>query len=302
MGSWGFDYQHLRDVRPDIIYVSNCGFGHTGPYRRYKTWGPIAQAVCGLTFSAGLAEQPSAGFGFSYMDHHGGTLMALAVLAALHHRDRTGEGQWVDMSTVEGGATLLGPLVLDWSVNGRPVRRPGMPASNRAHHPPMAPHGIYPAAGQDQWVAIVCRDDAEWAALAAQLGPWALAERFATLAGRLEAQDELDAAVGDWTRALDKFAVQGALLSAGVPVAAVQSPPERIDADPSTEAWGAWPEVEHPEMGRVRVDGLPVHLSATDWVVRRGAPCLGQHNRYVFRELLGLDDDELARLEAADAI
>jgi len=299
---WGLGYERMRELRPDIIYVSNCGFGHTGPYRRFRTWGPIVQAVCGLTFEVGLADAPTAGFGFSYMDHHGANLMALAVLAALHHRDRTGEGQWVDMSTVEAGATLLGPLVLDWAVNGRPVRRPGMPASNRAHHPPMAPHGIYRASGDDEWIAIACRDDAEWKALSGLIGDWALEARWDRLAGRLAAQDELDARLDAWTAPRPKFALQAELLAVGVPAAAVQRPSERIDHDPSTASWGLWPEVDHPEMGRVRVDGIPVHLSATDWSIARGAPLLGQHNRYVFGTLLGLDDDELARLEADGVI
>jgi crotonobetainyl-CoA:carnitine CoA-transferase CaiB-like acyl-CoA transferase len=295
---WGFGYERLRELRPDIIYVSNCGFGHTGPYRRFRTWGPIVQAVCGLTFEVGLGDGPTAGFGFSYMDHHGANLMALAVLAALHHRDRTGEGQWVDMSTVESGATLLGPLVLDWAVNGRPVRRPGMPHSNRAHHPPMAPHGIYPAAGDDEWVALACRHDAEWKAMAGVVGDWALDERWAGQAARLSAQDELDACITAWTSVRPKFAVQTDLLAVGVPVAAVQRPSERIEHDPSTASWGLWPEVEHPEMGSVRVDGLPVHLSATDWSITRGAPLLGEHNGYVFGTVLGLGDDEIAGLEA----
>ncbi|MFP8875917.1 MAG: CoA transferase, partial [Myxococcota bacterium] len=105
----GFTYESLRAIRPDIIYVSNCGFGHSGPYREFKTWGPIVQAVCGLTFSSGLAGQPPAGWGFSYMDHGGGYFMGVAVLMALLHRARNGEGQWVDMSCTEAGATLLGP-------------------------------------------------------------------------------------------------------------------------------------------------------------------------------------------------
>jgi len=124
---WGFGYEQLRALRDDIIYVSNCGFGHRGPYREFRTWGPIVQACCGLTFSSGLPDMESAGWGFSYMDHHGGNIMAIAILAALVHRQNTGEGQWVDMSCTEAGATLLGPAVLDGTVNGRPLRRAGMP-------------------------------------------------------------------------------------------------------------------------------------------------------------------------------
>ena len=117
-----FGYDGLRALRSDVIYVSNCGFGHTGPYRSFKTWGPIVQAISGLTFTSGLPDQPPAGWGYSYMDHTGSYYMAIAILLALVHRQRTGEGQWVDMATTEAGATLLGPALLDYTVNGRPSR------------------------------------------------------------------------------------------------------------------------------------------------------------------------------------
>jgi crotonobetainyl-CoA:carnitine CoA-transferase CaiB-like acyl-CoA transferase len=303
MDRWGFGYERLRALRPDVIYVSNCGFGHTGPYRPFRSWGPIVQALCGLTWSVGLADRPSAGMGFSYMDHHGANFLAFAVLAALIHRDRTGEGQWVDMSTTEAGASLLGPDILDGSVNGTPSRRPGMPDSNRSHHPVMAPHGIYPAAGEDQWVAIACRDDHDWKSLADALGEtWATDARWSTVTCRKQDEDELDALIGAWTSRRGKFDVQSQLLRSGVPSAAVQTPPERIDHDPSTQSWGLWPEVTHPEMGSVRVDGLPIHLSETDWQIAAAAPRLGEHNHQVFGELLGLSADEIERLEGDGVI
>jgi crotonobetainyl-CoA:carnitine CoA-transferase CaiB-like acyl-CoA transferase len=135
--------------------VSNSGFGHTGPYRDFKTWGPLAQACCGLAFSPGLANQIPTGIGYSYMDHHGAYFMVIAVIAGLMHRNRTGEGQWIDMSCTDAGALLNGPALLDYTVNGRPLRRPGSPDSNRSESPVMAPHGIYPSAGDDRWAASV---------------------------------------------------------------------------------------------------------------------------------------------------
>jgi benzylsuccinate CoA-transferase BbsF subunit len=299
----GFPYEELRRLRPDVLYVSNCGFGHTGPYRQYKTWGPIVQAVCGLTFSSGLPDEPPAGWGFSYMDHHGGNFMAIAILAGLIHRNRTGEGQWIDMACTEAGATLCGPVLLDWSVNGRPLRRPGMPHSNHSQHPPMAPHDIYPAAGFDQWVAISCRDDGEWARLAAVIGePWTADARFADLTGRLAHEGELDERMAAWTAPRDRHVTVKALLDQGIPAAIIAWPEDRVDHDPNTAAWGLWPTVEHREIGRVRVDGIPVHLGETDWVVERGAPCLGQHNEEVFGGILGLSTAEIADLREAGAI
>ncbi len=293
----GFGWERLREIRPDVVYVSNSGFGASGPYQRFKTWGPIVQAISGLTFTSGLPDREPAGWGYSYMDHTGGYVMAIAILMALYHRARTGEGQWVDMSCTEAGATLTGPAILDRTVNQRPMRRPGSPDSNRNAWPPMAPHGVYPARGDDRWVAIACRDDADWRALALVVDlPFASAPRFDALAGRLAAQDELDREIGSWTRERDASDAAHALVEAGVPAAIVAKPEDRIEHDPNTAAWGLWPEVEHTAIGRVRVDGLPVHLSRTDWSMTRGAPCLGEHNDRVYGELLGLAPDEIDAL------
>lgn len=299
----GFGFERLREIRPDIIYVANCGFGQTGPYKAFKTFGPIVQACCGLTATSGQPDLEPAGWGFSYMDHMGANFMALGILAALMHRERTGEGQMVDMACVEAGIGLNGPTLLDWTVNGRPARRPGQPDSNHGDHPPMEPHGVFPAAGEDSWVAVACRDDDDWARLAAVLGePWATDERLTTLGGRRAAREELDRGLSEWTARLDRHEIVSRLRRAGVPVALVASPPERIDEDPATEEWGLWPTVVHPEMGAVRVDGVGVHLSETDWRIERPAPCLGEHNRLVFGELLGLDGQAIDHLAEVGAI
>ncbi|MHB8575443.1 MAG: CaiB/BaiF CoA transferase family protein [Dehalococcoidia bacterium] len=299
----GFGYEQLRAIRPDIIYVSNCGFGHTGPWAHFKTWGPSVQAISGLTFSSGLPDQPPAGWGYSYMDHTGAYYMAIAILMALHHREQTGEGQWVDMATTEAATTLNGPTLLDWTVNGRPLRRDGMPNSNHGQWPRMAPHNIYPALGDDAWVAIACRDERDWGAMVEVIAEdWATDQRFATLEGRLEHEDALDEHMAAWTRQGDPRTVAALLQSAGVAASAVQTPRQRIDEDSNTAAWGLWPEVEHSAMGRVRVDGLPVHLSESDWRLERGAPCLGEHNQRVLGDILGRTAADITRLSGAGAI
>ena len=301
--SWGFGYEKLKALKPNIIYVSNCGFGHVGPYRKFKTWGPIVQAVSGLTFTSALPDQPPAGWGYSYMDHTGGYYMAMAILLALIHRERTGEGQWVDLACTDSALTLHGPALLDWTVNGRSLRRDGSPNSNRNQWPAMAPHGIYPCPGDDEWVAIACRDDADWRNLGAVMDqPWCVEPAFAAVAGRLAAEARLDELVGEWTRGRDKFDVERALRDAGVPVAAVLRPQERIDLDGSTAAFGLWPTVAHTKMGRVRVDGQPVHFSATDWQIERGAPCLSEHTEEVLTTLLGLSRDDVAALRAEGVV
>ena len=299
----GFGYERLKALKPDIIYVSNCGFGYTGPYRSFKTWGPIVQAVAGLTFTSGLPGREPAGWGYSYMDHTGACYMAIAILLALLHRQRSGEGQWVDLSCTEAGLTLHGAALLDWTVNGRPTRRPGSPHSNRSEWPAMAPHGIYPARGGDEWVAIACRSDEEWQSLAAVIdADWPREARLTKLAGRLAAQDELDASLAAWTRGRAKAATVAALQAAGVPAAPVAKPAERVDQDPATAGFGLWPTVHHSKMGDVRVDGLPVHFSRTDWQLARGGPCLGEHTEAVLGRLLGLSPDDVAKLRAEGVV
>jgi crotonobetainyl-CoA:carnitine CoA-transferase CaiB-like acyl-CoA transferase len=213
-------------------------------------------------------------------------------------RNRTGAGQHVDMACTETAMTLSGPAILDAEVNGVPGRRPGQPDANHDETADMVPHAIYPAAGEDRWVAIACRDDVDWRRLAGALGePWAADPGLADAARRKAREDELDGLIADWTTGRTPAEVVEKLRAAGVPVAAVASPQERIDEDPRTAAWGLWPQVEHPDMGPVRVDGIGMHLSETDWVIDRPAPRLGQHNREVLAELLGLADAELDELE-----
>jgi len=231
------------------------------------------------------------------MDHSGGYVMGIALLAALYHQRRTGEGQWVDLACVEAGIALNGPAVLDASVNGRDHRADGAIHSNRSTAPSMSPHGIYPCREEDTWVAIACRHDDDWAALAGEIGePWAKEDGYGTLARRLAAQDELDEQLAGWSRARRRDEVVTGLRAAGVPCAPVTRPSERCEVDPEARAWGLWPTITHTKHGAVRVDGLPVHLSATDWRIDRGGPVLGEDNERVYSEVLGLSSAEIGRL------
>lgn len=303
MARLGFGYDELRAIRSDVIYVSNSGFGHSGPYREFKTWGPIVQAISGLTFLCGLPDDEPAGWGFSYMDHGAACLMAMTILGALHERERTGNGQWVDLASTTAGLKLLSTAVLDWTVNGRPSRRPGMPAGNRADFGEAAPHGVYPARGDDRWVALACRDDNAWRGLARLVSDPALEDdAFATLAGRLARHDELDERLTAWTSRRDADAAVRELLGAGVAASVVKSPAERIDGDEELAAWGLFPEVRHPEIGTVRVEGLPLHLSDTDWEITDAAPCLGEDDDDVLRDVLGLTDLEIDDLRKEGVI
>lgn len=304
MERWGFSYEAMRAIKPDIIYVSNCGFGHSGPYRHFKTWGPVVQAVSGLTFQSALPNMPPAGWGFSHMNHTGGYFMAIAILLALYHRNKTGEGQYVDLSCTDAALTLNGPALLDYTVNKRPLRRDGSPHSNRSAYPPMAPHGIYRSKGKDRWVAIAARHDADWRAVCDAIGRADLLtdDRFDTLPNRMRHQDALDAIVQAWTIEHTPSEAMDALQARGVPAAAVQHPQERMDEDANTLAWDTFPEVEHGEMGRVRVEGMPMKLAKTPARIERGAPLLGQHNDFFYDDILMLDKAEQRELYAAGVI
>jgi len=297
----GFGYESLKEIKPDIVYVSNCGFGHKGPYSHFKTWGPIVQAVSGLTFTSGLPEEPPAGWGYSYMDHTGGYYMAMAILAALLHRQNFGEGQWVDMACTEVAVSLNGPSLLDWSVNNNPLRTEQGLNSNRSQFLQMAPHGIYPCSGEDEWIAISCRNDQDWESLSEIIQQdWT--EHYQSLNQRLSEQDNLDKAMASWTVGYEKHDLQFRIQAIGVPVSAVQTPEDRIDFDTSTRDFNLWPTVEHSEIGEVAVDGNPVHFSDSDWNMNSGAPCLGEDNEKVFIEILGLSKEDIRGLKQENVI
>ena len=294
MARLGFGYEQLQELKPDIVYVSNCGFGQMGPYRDFKSWGPVAQAVSGMTFQSGLPDREPAGWGYSYMDHTGAYLMAIALLSALFHRARTGEGQWVDVSCTEAGASLNGPAMLDFTVNGRKLRREGSPNSNRSTMPLMAQHGVYPTNEPDRWVAIACRDDTSWERMRPVIGG-PDGDRFRDL-------DALDRSVAAFTATRTRAAVVAELAPLGVAAASVAISPERIDHDARTADWGLWPTIRHTKHGELRVDGLPAHLSRTDWHVERGGPLLGEDNDRVLCGLLGLSADEVGQLRTDGVI
>ena len=194
LDSWGLGYEALRAIKPDIIYVQQSGMGAQGTYGRFRTVGPIANAFAGLSEMSGLPEPAMpAGWGYSYLDWMGAYSFALAMLSALFHRARTGEGQWIDASQSEVGLFISGTTILDWSANGRIWTRYG----NRSPYKPAAPHGVYPCAGEDRWLTIACFTEAEWRALTDGRGPPGVGGGSAVqhdLAARLAHQDALDAA------------------------------------------------------------------------------------------------------------
>ena len=194
MERWGLTEDHVRHLRPDVIYARMSGYGHSGPYADFRSYGPVVQAACGLSHISGLPGREPSGWGLSYMDNQAAYYNSAALMMAILARNATGVGTDIDVSAVEAGVELLGPVLLDVEVNGRGTRRPDYPTGNRLDHPHVAPHGVYPTQGTDRWLAIAVFDDDEWAALTNALGspPWAADERFATNDGRVANQDDLD--------------------------------------------------------------------------------------------------------------
>ena len=308
LDSWGLGYDEMTQIKPDIIYVTMAGLGQTGRNKHYNTMGPIVQALSGLTFTSGLPDAPPAGWGWSYMDNTGGMYAVMCVLTALHHRNSTGEGQWVDMSQVAAGITLTGPAILDKTVNGRDSRREYFPPGNRAVWPegPMlnsyrgpsaAPHNSYrtKGGGYNDWCVITCLNESEWRTLVELMGSpaWANEDRFATMAGRIRNQDDLDRNIEEWTLTLEKYELAAVCQSSGVPAAPVQSNEDRVEHDPQLREQGMYTTVHHPVIGEHLTQNTPFFFSESPTSVERAGPLCGEHNMEVLVDMLGLSPQEI---------
>lgn len=301
----GLGYDVMRSIKPDIIYAQQSGMGEKGTYGRFRTVGPIAASFAGTSDMSGLPEPAMpAGWGYSYLDWMGAYGFGLAILGALYHRDRTGEGQRIDASQCESGLFIAGVSTLDWSVNGRVWHRYG----NRSPYKPAAPHGAYRCPGDDRWIAIACFTDAEWAALLKVAGePAALRDKgFATLKGRLAHQDQLDAAISAWTETQKAEELMLRLQQAGVPAGVCQNAEDRCDSDPQLAALQWMTEVTGSKIGRWPVVELPAKMSLTPSYaggpVDRGAPCYGEDNHHILSELLGFSDADIEMLARDEVI
>jgi crotonobetainyl-CoA:carnitine CoA-transferase CaiB-like acyl-CoA transferase len=300
MERWGFDFAGLSAINPAIVYVSMPGFGHSGPYQDYQSNGPTIQAISGLTFLGSMPDMPATGWGYSYMDHTAGYYGAAAVIQGIYYRNRTGQGQFIDLAQSETASTLVGPYILDYTANGRRSRRPGMPTGNRSTWPAGAPHGVYPCEGEDRWCAITVFTEEEWAGFRKAIGDpaWAADPKYQTLEGRLANQDELDRQVSGWTSQRSQKEVMTVLQKAGVAAGMVQTPTQRADEDPQLEARGhiIWMETagdENEDPVRVRTDTVPMTIPSRPPETYRWPPVSGQDNALVYGEILGLSQSEI---------
>ena len=304
MARWGLDFAALQRLRPDVIYVSCSGFGHTGPRAAYRSYGGPSAAHTGIGHLAGLPGRPPAGWGFAYADYTAAWANAVAILMALERRRRTGRGVFVDSAQTQSTVTHLGEFFLRYGVNGMRSRDPSFPPGNRRIAPCVAPHGAYPCAGDDTWCVIAVYTDDEWAALKEAMGcpAWADQAELDHTAGRFANQAALDEALGAWTRGYDRYELVAALQARGVAAGVVQGGTDRLQRDPQLAHRGTFAVYDHPETGPRRHETVAARLRGAPYRPTRAAPLLGQDNDFVLRGLLGLSDADLARLGAEDAV
>ena len=286
----GLGYEVCKSLKPDIIMASSCMQGQTGPFTRHPGLGFTLTALSGFNNITGWSDREPGWIG-AYTDFVAPRYIILAIMAALEYRERTGKGQYLDLSQFEGGVQLMAPLLLDYAVNKNTVNRMG----NRCKY--SAPHNAYRCAGEDRWCAISVFTDEEWKSFCSVIDA-TLADdpRFTTLMARKENEEELDGIINEWTSSRSAEEVMNTMQEAGVAAGVLQTGEDLMENDPQLKARNFFQEIEHPEVGKYRVNsGAHFRLSKYDYDLKR-APLLGEHNEYVFKEILGVTDDEYKEL------
>jgi len=288
----GLDYETLSRERPDLIMISTCLMGQTGPWASFAGYGPHGAAISGLHYITGWPDRPPAGPYGPYTDviapHY--TISALA--AAILERRRTGLGQHLDVSQVESAIHFVEPLVLDQTVNGRTAGPAGLDSLYAC------PHGVYRTRGTERYIAIAVETTAQWRALLSVAPLEGFADgRFDSLAARQGVKAALDQALAAWAAGWDGRELELRLVAAGVPASVVQRMTD-LAADPQLRTRGYFVTLEHGETGPTPYDGLMTHFSAKKRMLHKAAPCIGEDTDYVMREILGLSADEIAEYAA----
>ena len=301
MARFGLDFQSLRAQKPDLIMVSNTGYGHSGPWSSFGAMASALEPTHGTGAFMGYMEEGPEGrlaegqvpnkMGNSYSDFLATWTALGALMAALLRRARTGEGQWIDLAMYQTGTTVIGAGVLDFAFNSRRTQRIG----NR--HPAWSPHGVYPCQGHDQWVAIAVRDQVDWLAFCQGIGQPGLAAdpRFSDPIDRRRHQEELDGIIASWTTARTSYQVTNTLQEAGVPAGAVLTAKQTL-SDPQYLARGFFETVHNPPEVGLKPKGYVGRgwrFSKSEAAIKGPAPRLGEANDYVLGELLGIEADRM---------
>jgi crotonobetainyl-CoA:carnitine CoA-transferase CaiB-like acyl-CoA transferase len=298
MAKYGLDYDHLCEVRPDLIMVSLPGFGSFGPHRNFVSFGGPLMAYTGMSLLWGYPDSPpDARVKVAQPDYISSTTQAMAITAALHHRARTGQGQYIEIAQVETAVATLELAYLDYFANGVVAE----PRGNR--DPNTVPQGCYPCLGNEAWCVISCSTDSQWLALVALMEDESLANDpdLKTVEGRWARHDELDDRIRAWSQAWTPYQLMRELQAVGVPAGMVQTA-EDLWRDPHLRARHYTVMMEHPDLGIVEHPGMTVKLHKTPGQIQRPVGRLGEANEAVFRGLLGLSPDEISRLAEAGVI
>ena len=304
MGRWGLAYDDLVKEKPSIVMLSSSMQGATGPHATHPGMGATLGALVGVNHFAGWPDAEPVGIARPYTDTVAPWFGAIAILAALEHRDLTGEGQHIDLSQYETAMHMIGPALLDYTVNGVVQGRVGNAS------PIAAPHGAYRCraasdpehAPQGEWVAIAVETERQWIGFKRALAgeAWVDEERFQTALGRVSASEELDALVEAWTSRRTREEAVDLLQANGVPAAAVANGRD-LHADPQLAHLGFLTEVDHPRIGHHHVTHPAFHLSETPAEVGQGA-LIGEHTEHVLKDFLGLSEAEYDRLKADEVL
>ncbi len=290
MEALGLGYEVLREIKPNIIMLSSSAQGSTGPEREYIGYAPLFSAISGFAHISGYeGDDPIRLSG--EIDLLSATSSAFAILAALIHRQRTGEGQFIDLSSTEATSVFMGEVFMDYCMNGRNQTRHG----NKDLF--MAPHNVYRCMGEDKWISIAVATDEEFEALCEVAGhsEWATDDRFVDAFTRWHNQETLDKLIENWTSTQTHTEVMKTLQAVGV-AATPSCNSEDLWNDPHLRERDFWTEVDHPVLGKKQVIAPVWKFSETPLKVSGPAPLFGEHNRYVFGELLGMGDSEIERL------
>ena len=298
--NFGLEYEDLRRIKPDIIMVSSTGYGFTGPWANFGATGPATEGASGLAFMTGYRDGPPVMSEIPYTDYTSSEHTIFAIMAALMHRLKTGQGQFLDISQTQAAAVTVPEALLDFSANGRTQPRSGNEDTA------MAPHGCYQCQGDDRWIVIAVENDAQWRALCGVLGQeeWLEDARFSDGLTRWKNRLELDQLLRLVTINWDSRELMERLQSVGVAAGAVLDGSDLL-FDPQLKARGFYEVISHdPSTGipPLPYASRPWKLLGTPAVASKAGPIMGQHNRLVLMDLLGKTEADMAQLETAQVI
>jgi benzylsuccinate CoA-transferase BbsF subunit len=291
MVKWGLDYAGLREQREDLIMVSSCLFGQTGPQRMYPGFGGQGAALSGFNHLTGWEDRDAVGPYGTITDSLSPRYVALLITCALLHRARTGQGQFVDVSQIETAVYSLSEMIVRYSARGEVLGRRG----NECEH--AAPHAVYPCRGDDRWIAIAVFSDSEWRALCDAMGAAGCGgdARFDTAAGRIAHREEIDARIAEWTRGFDAHELMRQLQGAGVEAGAVQTFDDLLD-DPQLAARGHFETLRHVHLGEMPFEHCAIRPAESPPRLRTPGPNLGEHTQTILRGILGMNAGEIEAL------